>query len=38
MRQAAVAFGIILALVCIYWTYDYMRRRGVGRRRRRDRR
>ena len=39
MRQAAVAFSIILALICIYWTYDYLRRRtGRGRRRRRFRR
>jgi hypothetical protein len=39
MRQAAVGFSIVLALVCIYWTYDYMRRRsGRGGRRRRFRR
>jgi hypothetical protein len=35
MRQAAVVFGIILALICIYWTYDYLRRRSGWRRRRR---
>jgi uncharacterized protein (DUF2062 family) len=39
MRQAAVAFSIVLAVVCIYWTYDYIRRRSrMSRRRRRDRR
>jgi hypothetical protein len=39
MRQAVVVFSVILALICVYWTYDYLRRRGAfGRRRRRDRR
>jgi hypothetical protein len=37
MRAAVVVFGIILALICIYWTYAYIRRRagfgGRGRRR-----
>jgi hypothetical protein len=36
MRGAVVVFGIILALICIYWIYAYVRRRaGFGRRGRR---
>jgi hypothetical protein len=36
MRGAVVVFSIILALICVYWTYAYIRRRaGFGRRRRR---
>jgi preprotein translocase subunit SecE len=35
MRAAAVIFAIVLALVCIYWTFDYLLRRGAFRRRRR---
>jgi hypothetical protein len=36
MRAAVVVFGIILALICIYWIYAYIRRRsGFGRRGRR---
>ena len=36
MRQAAVGFSIVLALICIYWTYAYIRRRaGFARRGRR---
>jgi hypothetical protein len=34
MRAAAVAMGIALALICIWWTVDYVRRRGRARRRR----
>jgi hypothetical protein len=33
MRGAAVAFAIVLSLVCIYWTIDYVRRRSRARRR-----
>jgi hypothetical protein len=36
MRGAVVVFGIILALICIYWIYAYIRRRaGFGQRGRR---
>jgi hypothetical protein len=29
MEQAAVVgFGIVLLLVCLYWTYGYIRRRS----------
>jgi len=27
-RAAVVAFGAVLLLVCIYWTYGYIRRRS----------
>jgi hypothetical protein len=27
MRAAAVGMGVILALICLYWTFDYVRRR-----------
>jgi hypothetical protein len=27
-RAAVVAFGIVLILVCVYWTYGYIRRRS----------
>jgi hypothetical protein len=38
MRGAAVVFGIVLALISLYWTFTYIRRRALaGRRpRRRD--
>jgi hypothetical protein len=34
MRGAAVVFGIVLALICIYWTFAYIRRRALAGRRR----
>jgi|GraSoiStandDraft_60_1057301.scaffolds.fasta_scaffold880456_2 hypothetical protein len=38
MRGAAVVFGIVLALICLYWTFAYIRRRALAGRhpRRRD--
>jgi len=27
-RAAVVGFGILLILVCLYWTYGYFRRRS----------
>jgi hypothetical protein len=33
MRIAAVAFGVVLAIVCLWWTVDYVRRRARARRR-----
>jgi hypothetical protein len=33
MRAAAVAFAVILTLVCLWWTVDYIRRRARARRR-----
>jgi len=27
-RVAAVGFAILLALVCLFWTYGYIRRRS----------
>jgi len=27
-REAVIAFGILLLLVCLYWTYGYLRRRS----------
>jgi hypothetical protein len=26
-RAAVVGFGIVLLLVCVFWTYGYIRRR-----------
>jgi hypothetical protein len=34
MRGAAVVFGIVLALICLYWTFVYIRRRALSGRRR----
>jgi hypothetical protein len=28
VRAAAIIFSILLALACIYWTIDYVRRRS----------
>jgi len=28
MRAAAVAFAAILAVICLWWTFDYVRRRA----------
>jgi hypothetical protein len=28
MHTAAIVFSSLLALVCIYWTFDYVRRRS----------
>jgi hypothetical protein len=27
-RMAAVGFAIFLALICLFWTYGYIRRRS----------
>jgi hypothetical protein len=27
-RAAVVGFGIVLLLVCVFWTYGYLRRRS----------
>jgi len=27
-QTAAVAFGIVLLLVCLFWTYGYFRRKS----------
>ncbi len=27
-RTAVVAFGVVLILVCLFWTYGYLRRRS----------
>jgi hypothetical protein len=27
-RTAVVAFGVVLILLCAYWTYGYLRRRS----------
>jgi hypothetical protein len=27
-RALAVAFGVVLVLVCLFWTYGYLRRRS----------
>jgi len=27
-REAVVAFGVVLLLLCLYWTYGYLRRRS----------
>jgi hypothetical protein len=27
-QDAAVAFGAVLALVCLFWVYGYIRRRS----------
>jgi hypothetical protein len=27
-REAVVVFGVALLLVCLYWTYGYIRRRS----------
>jgi hypothetical protein len=29
-QAAAVAFGIVLLVVCLFWTYGYFRRRSKG--------
>jgi hypothetical protein len=28
MRTATIAFGILIALICLYWIFDYVRRRA----------
>jgi hypothetical protein len=33
MQWAAVATAIFLTLICLWWTFDYVRRRSRGRRR-----
>ena len=30
-RAAVVGFAILLTLVCLYWTYGYIRRRSKNR-------
>jgi hypothetical protein len=30
-RALVVAFGIALLLLCLFWTYGYLRRRSKGR-------
>jgi hypothetical protein len=30
MRTAALIVGVALLLVCLYWTFDYVRRRTRG--------
>jgi hypothetical protein len=27
-RAAVVGFGVVLLLICVYWTYGYIRRRS----------
>jgi hypothetical protein len=32
MHAAAVAFAVVLTLICLWWTVDYVRRRARTRR------
>jgi hypothetical protein len=27
MRLAVIIMGVLIALICLYWTFDYLRRR-----------
>ena len=27
-REAVVGFGVVLLLICVFWTYGYVRRRS----------